>query len=67
MKYIATVITVCFLIGFTSCKTDTKESENTTIEVEQIESIEKEVDSISNTIDKEAEDLEDALNELDNI
>jgi len=47
MKYIATVITVCFLIGFTSCKTDTKESENATIEVEQIESIEKEVDSIS--------------------
>lgn len=55
------------LIGFVSCKDAKKEEAEAKVIIEQVESIEKEMDSISDSIDKEAKELEDALNELDNI
>jgi len=67
MKNLAKLLTICFLIGFVSCKDTKKVDPKIEADIEQVESIEKEVDSISNTIDKEAKELEDALNELDNI
>ncbi len=65
MKTTIKLFTLLLVLGLVSCK-DTKKEEETKIMIEQIETIEKEVDSISNSIDKEAKELEDALNELDN-
>lgn len=67
MKKSITFLMFVFLIGFVSCKNELKQDSKIDAEIEQVESIEKEVDSISNAIDKDAEELEKALKELDNI
>ncbi len=57
---------LCLIIGFMSCKDTKKEEAEAKAMVEQVETIEKEVDSISDSLDKEAKELEAALDELDN-
>jgi len=68
MKNLAKLAVFCITISFmTSCKDSKKVDPKVETDIEQVESIEKEVDSISNSIEKETKALEDALSELDNI
>ena len=54
------------LFSVTSCK-DAKKEDATSKVTEQIESIEVETDSIVNTLEVEAKDLEKELQQLENL
>ena len=67
MNRLIKLILVVFLLGTLSCRDSKKEEAEQEAMIEKIDSIEQEATSLTEMVEKDANELEEALNELDSI
>ncbi len=67
MKTIFKLIVIIMVIGLASCRDTKKEEAELEAQMEQIESIEVEAATLTEKVNAEAKELEEALKELDSI
>lgn len=67
MRTLTKLILVLFFVGFISCRDTKKDEEETKAMVQEIETVESELDQIKEEVEHDATDLEVALKELDSI
>lgn len=67
MKTILKLVVVIMVIGLVSCRDTKKEEAELEAQIEQIESIEAEAATLTEKVDADAKELEEALKELDSI
>ncbi|RMA58622.1 hypothetical protein [Ulvibacter antarcticus] len=67
MKVIFKLSIVVLLLGMVSCRDTKKEDAESQAVVEKIETMETEVEEISDNLEAEEKELEEALKELDSI
>jgi uncharacterized membrane protein YjjP (DUF1212 family) len=67
MKEFLKISLIIFLLGMTSCRDTKKEDAESQRVVEQIETMETEVEEISEDLEQDQLELENALKDLDSI
>ena len=67
MKHITLIAGLFLLVGIISCRDTKKEQQEIDQMIEQVETIEKQIEETATEVDQKAEELQKALKALDSI
>lgn len=67
MKKMQLLTLALIISGLTSCRNDKKEQEELNRTLDQVEAVENDLDNTVEEVDRKAEEVKDALKELDSI